>query len=128
MVGYPEFAVVGELGSDGVKLYSLLLLTLLHLPFTISGVNWPECFRLRQNSWKQVDLCNLGYSRPPESQAFLSLVRAGLLCPWLKQTSCVPVSLCPWLGQTSLEMTCFGVQGQAWQWVFLVMADLQGDR
>lgn len=29
-------------------------------------------------------------TRPPERQALLSLVREGLLCPWLEKASCVP--------------------------------------
>lgn len=46
MIRYPGLAVVGEVGSNGVILYWLLLIMFLHLFFDISGVGWPECSEL----------------------------------------------------------------------------------
>ena len=80
--------MAGELGPDGAKLYWLLLLMLLCLPLIIwlsvvlsdLGVsNW------NLPSWRQEELCVMGYSRPPGRYAVLSLVGGGALCPWLEQ-------------------------------------------
>lgn len=58
VLGYPGFAVAGELGSDGAILHWLLLLIFLHLPFVI----W--LFLVL------ADLGVLGWSRPPERKVW----------------------------------------------------------
>jgi hypothetical protein len=74
-----------------------------------------------QPPWRQVVLCDMGYSWNPGRQALLSLisrgqgrgsscvslVRAGLLCPDLGQTSCIPG-----LGEFPGRHVGSGLQGQ----------------
>lgn len=63
MLGYPDLAVVGELGSDGAKLHRLLLIVFFGLPFSIwlpvmsAGLKYASwkagkavCVRLEQDS------------------------------------------------------------------------------
>jgi hypothetical protein len=57
VLGYPGFAVVGELGSGGAKLHWFLLLmftiwlSLVLTGLSVSDWSWP--------SWQQVELCDL---------------------------------------------------------------------
>ena len=71
VLNYSGLAVVGELVSDGAKLHWLLLLMCLCLPFV--------------NLLSLVLTCLgvLDKSRPPWRQALLSLIREGLLYPWV---------------------------------------------
>ena len=68
VLGYPELALVGELGSDGAKLHWCLLIKFLHLPFA---------------RWLPLVFTGLGaqvWSRPPLRQVELCVqVTAGLL-------------------------------------------------
>lgn len=73
----------------------ITLFIFLHLPLAVwlflvltdlGVLNWSR------TRWRQVEVCDLGLSRPPLSQEPLSLVRAGLQFPWLVQVSGIPVS------------------------------------
>lgn len=85
-----------ELDSDNAKLHWHLLVMFLHFSFTTWSfllLTYLGVSDWSRTLWRQVEPCDLDSSRPPGSQAVLSLVRAGLQFPYLVQSSCIPVSL-----------------------------------